>query len=55
MSFAIDRKLHDQFQEATAAQYEKMSQVIVRFIKQYVDEYQAKQASRGLPKKGGRR
>jgi metal-responsive CopG/Arc/MetJ family transcriptional regulator len=55
MSFAIDPKLHDQFKEATAAQYEKMSQVIVRFIKQYVDEYQAKQSLHGVSKKGGRR
>ena len=55
MSFAIDPKLHDQFKKATAAQYENMSQVIVRFIKQYVDEYQAKEAGRRLPKKGGPR
>ena len=54
MSFAIDPKLHDEFKEATAAQYEKMSQVIVRFIKQYVDDYHAKEAARGL-KKGGRK
>jgi hypothetical protein len=52
MSFAIDPKLHDQFKEATNAQYEKMSQVIVRFIKQYVDDYHAKQATSGQKKRG---
>ena len=54
MNFAISPKLHDEFKEATAANYEGMSQVIVRFIRQYVEKYQAKQAAGVLPKKRGR-
>ena len=55
MNFAISPQLHDEFKEATAANYEKMSQVIVRFIRGYVDEYRAKQASSVRPKKRGRK
>lgn len=50
MNINVEARLHDRFKAATAAQGEKMTDVLLRFIAQYV-------AKHGAPpkKKGGRR
>ena len=40
MNIHIDVKLHDAFKTATAAQGEKMTDVLLRFIESYVKKHQ---------------
>jgi ParG len=50
MNINVDVKLHDAFKAATAAQGEKMTDVLLRFIQEYVKKNQP----RAVPDKGGR-
>jgi hypothetical protein len=49
MNFHIDAKLHDAFKATTAAQGENMTDVLLRFIKEYVQKNQP-----AGPKGGGK-
>lgn len=40
MNINVDAKLHDAFKATTAAQGEKMTDVLLRFIEEYVRKHQ---------------
>ena len=52
MSIIIDPKLHRAFKLATAAQGREMSEVLIEFIEQYVQQHPV--AAAPQPKKAGR-
>ena len=52
MSLIIDRELHRAFKMATAAEGKQMSEVLIEFIEQYVQEHRPK--ARPAAKKAGR-
>lgn len=45
MNIHIDSKLHDAFKAATAAQGKKMTEVLLRFIEEFVKKHQNTGAS----------
>jgi hypothetical protein len=50
MNINVDAKLHDAFKAITAAQGKKMTDILLRFIQEYVKKNQ----SAAVPTKGGR-
>ncbi len=52
MSIVIEPELHHAFKAATAERGEKMSKVLIAFIRSYVEKYAP--AAAPQPKKGGR-
>lgn len=50
MNIHIDAKLHDAFKATTAARGEKMTDVLLRFIEEYMKKNQA-----AVPSKGGQK
>ena len=47
MNINVDTKLHDAFKATTAAQGEKMTDVLLRFIQEYVTKNQGVARSKG--------
>jgi ParG len=45
MNLNVDVSLHDAFKAATAAQGKKMTDVLVEYIRQYVQEHGVKQSA----------
>jgi ParG len=50
LNIHIDAKLHDAFKATVAARGEKMTDILLRFIEQYIQKNQS-----AVPPKGGRK
>jgi hypothetical protein len=45
LNFHVNARLHDGFKAATAAQGKSMTEVLLDFVRNYVEKYSSKQSS----------
>jgi hypothetical protein len=47
MNLNVSLELHNQFKSVTASQGQNMTDVLLKYIKDYVNKYEAKQSKKG--------